>query len=105
MFILLFLYVVLLITSIARGNPLYYIAGVNIITFLLMGYDKMAARKRRYRLPERLFLTNCLIGGSLGCILAMLLYHHKTEKKNFHLPVIGIFMAQILIIIIFRSIQ
>ena len=94
-----FLYMAILIPfAFFAGGIITYIAGTNLITFFIMGYDKFAAIKRYLRIPERFLWLMCVIGGTLGCILAMLIFHHKTEKNSFHLPVIGILLVQILIL-------
>ena len=60
-----------------------YIVIINILEFLLMGYDKYKSIKNKWRIPEKtLFLIACL-GGSLGGILGMIFFHHKTKKISF----------------------
>ena len=62
---------------------IYYLIFINVITFIICGYDKMMAIKHRYRIPEDILLFLSFIGGSLGFILGMLVFRHKTKKLKF----------------------
>ena len=56
---------------------------VNIAGLAEMGIDKRRARRGAFRIPEvNLFLT-ALIGGSIGCIVGMYLFRHKTKHRRF----------------------
>lgn len=103
MIVFTFIYMILLVPfSLFIGGELTYFIGINLITFTLMGYDKFTAIKHISRIPERFLFTMCAIGGAIGCILSMLIFHHKTEKNSFYLPVIGIFLIQMLIFVTYR---
>ena len=60
----------------------YYII-INIIEFILMGLDKFFSIKKMYRIPEIVLLTIPLFGGSIGGILGMIIFRHKTKKLKF----------------------
>lgn len=60
-----------------------YAAGSTLSTFLLCGYDKGIAGSGRTRVPERVFYGLALIGGSLGLLLGMKFFRHKTQKASF----------------------
>jgi len=62
---------------------IYYLIFVNIITFIICGYDKLMAIKHRYRIPEDILLFLSFIGGCLGFILGMFIFRHKTKKLKF----------------------
>lgn len=62
---------------------LYYFFGLNLLLFVLMGMDKRAARRKKWRIPERRLLALGLIGGGFGGILGMLVFHHKTHRIYF----------------------
>ena len=61
----------------------YYLAIINALSFLLMLIDKQKAKKNRWRIPENTLLGVCLIGGSLGGIIAMNIFRHKTQHLRF----------------------
>ncbi len=62
---------------------LFYLLAVNLITFVLYGVDKRRARRDAWRIPEKTLLLLPLIGGSVGGILGMRLFHHKTKHWYF----------------------
>lgn len=63
--------------------PTLYLIVINLLGFLLMGIDKRRAVRHAWRIPEkRLFLT-ALLGGSLGCIVGMYTFRHKTKHNTF----------------------
>ena len=63
---------------------------VNLVAFALYGIDKKRARRRAWRISEKTLLGIAVIGGSIGAILGMLLFHHKTRHWYFRygLPLI-----------------
>ena len=72
-----------------------YLLAVNIATFLLYGIDKYKAKKSKWRISEATLLTMAAIGGSIGALAGMRLWHHKTMHKKFKygIPVIIIFQV------------
>lgn len=62
---------------------LTYILIINLIEFILMGIDKYLAIKKLYRIPEFTLLFMSAIGGSIGGILGMITFRHKTKKIKF----------------------
>jgi uncharacterized membrane protein YsdA (DUF1294 family) len=61
--------------------------GVGALGVLLMGFDKLAATSRSYRLSERFLWLLAFAGGFWGVILGGILFHHKTRKPSFWIPV------------------
>lgn len=56
---------------------------INIAGFAAMGIDKSKARRKAWRIPEaRLFLI-ALLGGSVGSVIGMYVFHHKTRHWYF----------------------
>ena len=76
----------------------YFIA-INFIRFTVMGVDKYKARKRAWRIPESTLFVLALIGGSIGSIAGMHLFHHKTRHWYFLYGMPAILIIQILIIV------
>jgi len=70
-----------------------YFAAVNILGFLLMGADKWKAQKGAFRIPESTLFIIAIVGGSVGCILGMYIFRHKTRQWHF---VIGMFVILLL---------
>lgn len=60
-----------------------YVLLINLLLFLLMGMDKRAARRKKWRIPEKRLLTLGMFGGGFGGILGMLIFHHKTHRIYF----------------------
>ena len=60
-----------------------YLLAVNAVTFLLYGIDKRKAQKGKWRIPERTLLILPLFGGSVGGILGMQMFRHKTKHWYF----------------------
>lgn len=60
-----------------------YLIIINIIEFIIMGLDKLLAIKHKYRIPEFTLLFLSAIGGSIGAIVGMFFFHHKTKKLKF----------------------
>jgi uncharacterized membrane protein YsdA (DUF1294 family) len=75
---------------------LIYILFVNIFTFFIFGIDKMKSRHtNKRRIAEKKLWFFCLIGGSLGGLLAMKFFRHKTKKVSFQSVLILILALQI----------
>ena len=62
---------------------LYYLIVINIVTFLVYGIDKWKAKQGSWRISEATLLILAVIGGSIGALLGMRVWHHKTMHKKF----------------------
>ena len=60
-----------------------YLVTVNVIGFALMGIDKHKARVGALRIPEGTLFVVAIIGGSIGSIIGMYTFHHKTRHWYF----------------------
>lgn len=78
---------------------LIYLLVVNVITFLMMGYDKHEAKKGNWRVSEKTLFTLVVLGGSIGGILGMFTFRHKTKKWYFRFGFPIILILQILVVI------
>ena len=74
---------------------LIYLAAVNGIAFLLCGIDKWKARRERWRIPEKTLFLSAIAGGSVGFLLGMQLFRHKTKHKSFTIGIPLILALQI----------
>ncbi len=84
---------------------LLYITAVNLIAFALYGTDKALAKARKFRISEAALIWSAIMGGSIGAALAMIIFHHKTQKKKFliSIPVIILLQSALVIWFIFFS--
>ena len=71
-----------------------YLIIINILTFLIFGIDKWKARRGKWRIPEGTLIWMSIIGGSIGALVGMYLFHHKTQKLKFNLGIPAILLAQ-----------
>lgn len=76
-----------------------YVIIVNLTGFLLMGADKRKAVKHTFRIPELTLFIVALIGGSLGSLLGMYTFHHKTRHWYFVYGMPAILIIHIIIIV------
>ena len=60
-----------------------YLVLMNLAGFLAMGIDKRRAKKRAWRLPEKLLFGISILGGSVGSWMGMYVFHHKTKHWYF----------------------
>ena len=74
---------------------LLYLLLINAAAFILMLVDKIKAQKNRWRIPERTLFGSALLGGSIGAILGMYIFRHKTKHLSFTLGMPAILTAQI----------
>ena len=76
----------------------------NLLGFALMGIDKNRARQSAFRIPEATLFCMALIGGSIGCIAGMRVFHHKTRKPAFFIGMPLILLLQLLFVfLLWRS--
>jgi uncharacterized membrane protein YsdA (DUF1294 family) len=78
---------------------LYTFLTVNLIAFVLIGYDKKLAQNNKRRISEQTLLFWVALGGTIGSSLAMSIFRHKTAKKSYLLKFFGIVTLQIITII------
>ena len=64
-----------------------YLIVINIAGFLLFGADKSAARRRKWRIPEKTLMLVAALGGALGCLLGMFVFRHKTLHMKFRIGI------------------
>ena len=62
---------------------LFYLIIINIISFILMFVDKQKAKKHKWRISEATLIGSSVIGGSIGMLLGMYCFRHKTKHKKF----------------------
>ena len=73
-----------------------YLVAINIVTFIIYGIDKYKAKNNRWRIPEATLILLAVIGGSIGALLGMNVFHHKTRKPKFYIGVPAILIIELL---------
>ena len=76
-----------------------YLVIINIIAFLAMYIDKRKSKYGKWRIPEQSLFILALIGGSIGAIIGMYTFRHKTKKLRFVIGFPVILVLQIILII------
>ena len=77
---------------------LIYLAAINIVTFFVYGIDKWKAKRSKWRVPESSLLWWAAFGGSVGALLGMKAWHHKTLHNKFRYGVPAILISQLILI-------
>lgn len=65
----------------------------NILAFVLYGLDKYKAKRKQWRIPEKVLLGAAFASGAFGAFLGMRFFHHKTKHLWF---VVGVPVACVL---------
>ncbi len=79
-----------------------YLGIINIIGFVLMGIDKLKAKKRSFRIPEATLFIVAIIGGSIGSYVGMYVFRHKTRHRKFTLGMPFIILLQIVLVLFLK---
>lgn len=72
-----------------------YLVAVNLLGFAIMGIDKSKAKKRAFRISEATLFIVAIIGGSIGSILGMQIFRHKTKHWYFKFGMPFILLIQL----------
>ncbi len=82
-----------LLTTPAGALAVWLIA-INLVTFAVYGADKRRAQRGAWRVPEKTLFLLPLLGGSVGALLGMRVFRHKTKHWYFVWGVPAILLAQ-----------
>ncbi len=84
---------------------LVYLFVINLAGFVSMAVDKSKARRNKWRIPEATLFLFAIFGGSIGLLLGMRIFRHKTQKPKFYIgiPIILGVQAVILMYFIFLA--
>ena len=75
-------------------NLLYiYVIIVNVVTFFIYGLDKSRAKAGQWRIPEAQLIFLAVIGGSVGALAGMKVFHHKTAILIIQLIIYFLFLG------------
>lgn len=64
-----------------------YLVIVNVLTFVIYGIDKNKAKHHKWRIPEHTLIMLAVLGGGIGALCGMRIFHHKTKKPKFFIGV------------------
>ena len=73
-----------------------YLLLINIAAFALFGADKRKARRNAWRISEKALFLSAVLGGSLGAVIGMRVFHHKTKHWYFVFGIPAILVLQII---------
>lgn len=79
---------------------LIYLAAINVITFFLYGIDKLRAKRSKWRISEATLIWLSVVGGSVGALLGMTIWHHKTQHTKFRFGLPFILLVQITLVLL-----
>ncbi|WP_455193935.1 DUF1294 domain-containing protein [Eubacterium ramulus] len=77
---------------------LIYFGIMNLVTFIVFAIDKVNARAHRSRIRIVTLLGLLFAGGSIGGLISMYLFRHKTQKDYFTVGMPLIIIMQIVVI-------
>ena len=67
-------------------NYIYiYVIIINLTAFAAMGIDKSKAKRNAWRIPEATLFTLAIVGGSIGALSGMFIFHHKIRHLRFRI--------------------
>lgn len=78
---------------------LAYLLIVNMIGFVLMFVDKKRAQNNQWRIKEVTLFLTAAIGGSIGSMLGMKAFRHKTKHLSFIIGMPAIFLVQLALVV------
>ena len=73
---------------------------LNVFGFIQFGVDKKRAQKGKWRISEASLFATALLGGSIGCIVGMKVFCHKTKHKSFIIGMPLILLLQIIAVVL-----
>ena len=79
------------------GLALIYLLIITLVTLFVFGWDKLCAKRDKRRVPEGTLFLLALLGGSIGALLGMRVFHHKTLHKSFTIGIPLILILQVIV--------
>ena len=81
-----------------------WLLAINLVTFFVFGVDKLKAKwkeknENTRRVPEKTLFLLAGVGGSIGALLGMKVWHHKTLHKTFRFGIPAILIVQIILVL------
>lgn len=82
---------------------IYYFVFATLVTFIVYGADKWFAIKKKRRISEAALLLMALAGGSIGAIMAMIIFRHKVSKTFFLIKLGCVVAIQIVLAVLLMN--
>ena len=79
-----------------QKNIIIYLIIINLLTFLIMWWDKYEAKLGDWRVSEKFLFLLVLLGGGVGGIAGMYAFRHKTQKWYFKYGFLFILIAEVI---------
>ena len=79
---------------------LIWVLAWTLIAFALMGIDKWKAKHDSWRIPEKTLFLSAILGGSVGALAGMYLFHHKTKHLSFTVGMPLILAVQVILVLL-----
>lgn len=76
-----------------------YLVIINLASFFMYGIDKRRAKKNKWRISEKTLLIMAAVGGSVGAMLGMTKFRHKTQKWKFKLLIPIFLILQVILLV------
>ena len=73
----------------------WYFVSINVIAVIVYGVDKLCAMRQWWRVPEFTLLGLAFMGGSIGALVAIQLFRHKTQHIKFRYGIPLIILLQL----------
>ena len=64
-----------------------YLTLLNIISLIIIFHDKKNAKKHKWRISEATLFAVGFMGGSIGILMGMYIFRHKTNHLKFTLGI------------------
>ncbi|MCR5500582.1 MAG: DUF1294 domain-containing protein [Acetatifactor sp.] len=74
-----------------------YLLAMNLLAFVLMASDKKKAKSGAWRVPEKVLFLSAILGGSIGAIVGMQVFRHKTKHWYFKYGMPAILIIQVVL--------
>ena len=75
-----------------------YAVLINLVAFTMFWMDKKRAKAKKWRIPEKTLFVCATLGGSIGAIIGMWLFRHKTKHWYFVYGMPAILAVQLLVV-------
>lgn len=76
----------------------FYFLAINIISFFIFFIDKKRSIKKKWRISENTLFIVSILGGCIGSLSSMYVFHHKTKHLKFTIGIPLILILQLILL-------